>query len=75
MLRVIAGCEVMSSDSGKLKLFRFVSNRGIMVKQLLEELGLSEGYFAVFVGGKRANLDSYVDEGSFVIVLPRIAGG
>jgi sulfur carrier protein ThiS len=65
----------MSSDTGKLKLFRFVSNKGVMVKQLLEELGLSEDYFAVFVDGKKANLDSHVDEGSFVIVLPRIAGG
>ena len=65
---------MMSSDSGKLKLFRFVSNKGVMVKQLLEELGLSEDY-AVFVDGKKANLDSHVNEGSFVIVLPRIAGG
>jgi sulfur carrier protein ThiS len=65
----------MSKDSGKLKLFRFVINKGIVVKQLLEELGLSEGFFAVFVDGKKANLDSYVDEGSLVIVLPRIAGG
>lgn len=65
----------MSKDSGKLKLFRFVSNKGIVVKQLLEELGFSEEYFAVFVDSKKADLDSYVDRGSFVIVLPRIAGG
>ncbi len=65
----------MGSDSNKLKLLKFVSNKGIMVKQLLEELGLSEDYFAVFVGSKKVNLDSYVDEGSLVIVLPRIAGG
>jgi len=75
LCKAVAGCEVMSKDSGKLKMFRFVSNGGIMVKQLLEELGLSEDYFAVFVDGKKANLDSYVDEGNLVIVLPRIAGG
>jgi sulfur carrier protein ThiS len=65
----------MSKNSGKLKLFRFVSNGDIIVKQLLEELGLNEDYFAVFVDGKKANLESHVDEGSLVIVLPRIAGG
>lgn len=63
----------MSKDSGK-KLFRFVSNRGIVVKQLLEELGLSEDHCS-FVDGKKANFNSYVDEGSLVIVLPHIAGG
>ncbi|MHA1578961.1 MAG: MoaD/ThiS family protein [Candidatus Freyarchaeota archaeon] len=65
----------MSDGASKSGLFRFVNRRDVTVKQLLEELGLGEGHFVVFVDGKRVNLDSHVDEGSFVIVLPRIAGG
>lgn len=65
----------MISDAGKPKLLRFQNYRGMMVKQLLQELSLSENHFAVLVNGKKADLDSFVDKDSLVIILPRIAGG
>ncbi len=65
----------MIRDSGKSKLLKLYNCKGMRVRQLLEELGLSEEYFVVLVDGKRVNLDSYIDEDGLVIVLPRIAGG
>ncbi len=69
------GCERMSNGASKSRLFRFVNNRDVSVKQLLEQLGLSKEHFTVFVDGKKVSPDSRIDEGSFIIVLPRIAGG
>ncbi|MEM2959625.1 MAG: hypothetical protein QXS27_08120 [Candidatus Jordarchaeaceae archaeon] len=65
----------MSETSGKLGLLKFVNKRSIRVIELLSELGISKDYFTVIVDGKKADYDSLVDEGSLVIVLPRIAGG
>lgn len=39
-----------------------------VVKQLFEELGLSEYYLTVFVDGKKVNLDSHVDEKALLLV-------
>ncbi len=65
----------MSESSGKLGLLKFVSKRSIRVGELLAELGVSKDYFTVIVDGRKADSESLVDEGSLVIVLPRIAGG
>ncbi|MBS7252002.1 MAG: hypothetical protein KIH08_15625 [Candidatus Freyarchaeota archaeon] len=65
----------MSETSGKSGLLKFVSKRSIRVGEILAELGVSKEYFTVIVDGKKADSDSLVDEGSLVIVLPRIAGG
>ena len=45
------------------------------VKDLLAKLNLELSYFAVLIDGKSVDLDQAIEEGSKVIILPKIAGG
>ncbi len=45
------------------------------VRDLLIKLNLQTSYFAVLIDGKTVELDQTIEEGSKVIILPKIAGG
>jgi sulfur carrier protein ThiS len=42
---------------------------------LLHDLSLDDKYFAILVDGKKASLDTVIESGQSIVVLPRIAGG
>jgi sulfur carrier protein ThiS len=52
-----------------------VVNSATTVKDLLRELKLEDKFFAILVDGKRVPLDTVVEKGSEVLILPKIAGG
>ena len=60
-------------DIGSLKTFQV--NRERKVSDLLNELKLSNKYFAILVNGKKAGINDIIKEGSSIVLLPKIAGG
>jgi len=62
-----------TSTIGSLKEYIVKEKR--TVKDLLHDLNLDDKYFAILVDGKKASLDTEIEQGSSIVVLPRIAGG
>ena len=58
---------------GVLKEFKIQKNQ--LVGDLLKELNLNDKFFAILVNGKKASLNDEIQEGSDIVILPRIAGG
>ena len=58
---------------GVLKEFKIEKEQ--KVSDLLKELNLNDKFFAILVNGKKASLNDKVEEGSDIVILPRIAGG
>jgi len=58
---------------GVLKEFKIQKNQ--LVGDLLKELKLNDKFFAILVNGKKASLNDEIQEGSDIVILPRIAGG
>ncbi|MFQ5820579.1 MAG: MoaD/ThiS family protein [Candidatus Heimdallarchaeota archaeon] len=53
---------------------RVICDQRKSVEALLMELGLSSS-FIVLINGKIAKLNSLIDEGDEIIILPLLAGG
>ena len=62
-----------TSTIGSLKEYIVKEKR--TVKDLLHDLNLDDKYFAILVDGKKASLDTVIEDGQSIVVLPRIAGG
>ncbi|MHA1111132.1 MAG: MoaD/ThiS family protein [Promethearchaeota archaeon] len=62
-----------TSTIGSLK--EYVVKEERTVKDLLHDLNLDDKYFAILVDGKKASLDTVIETGQSIVVLPRIAGG
>ena len=60
-------------STGSLKSYRVKSSR--TVSDLLKDLKLESKFFAILVDGKKVGLNDKVEEGSDIVILPRIAGG
>lgn len=45
------------------------------IRAILEELNLQENFFGLLLNGKNVDLDTEVEPGDKVVILPRIAGG
>ena len=45
------------------------------IRQILEDLKLEEKFFGLLLNGKRVDLDTPVEVGDKVVILPHIAGG
>ena len=58
---------------GVLKEFKIRKEQ--KVSDLLKELNLNDKFFAILVNGKKASLNDKIQEGSDIVILPRIAGG
>ena len=60
-------------STGSLKSYRVKTSR--TVEDLLKDLKLESKFFAILVNGKKVDLNDKVEEGSDIVILPRIAGG
>ncbi len=60
-------------DVGSLKTFH--AKRERKVSDLLDELKLNGKFFAILVNGKKVGLNDIIEEGSSIVLLPKIAGG
>jgi len=58
---------------GVLKEFKIKKEQ--TVSNLLKELNLNDKFFAILVNGKKASINDKIQEGSDIVILPRIAGG
>ena len=61
-------------EISSIKSYKVVSNT-TTVRELLRELKLEQKFFAILVNGKRVDLDSVIEKGSEIVILPKIAGG
>ena len=53
----------------------FTPERTMTVKDLLEELDLSDKYFGILVNGKKADESTKISPEDSIVILPHIAGG
>ena len=60
-------------STGSLKSYRVKTSRN--VSDLLKDLKLESKFFAILVNGKKVELNDTIEEGSEIVILPRIAGG
>ncbi len=60
-------------STGSLKSYRVKTSR--TVADLLKDLKLESKFFAILVDGKKVDLNDKIEEGSDIVILPRIAGG
>ena len=60
-------------STGSLKSYRVKTSR--TVTDLLKDLKLESKFFAILVDGKKVGLNDKIEEGSDIVILPRIAGG
>lgn len=60
-------------STGSLKSYRVKTSR--TVTDLLKDLKLESKFFAILVDGKKVDLNDKIEEGSDIVILPRIAGG
>ena len=60
-------------STGSLKSYRVKATRN--VSDLLKDLKLESKFFAILVNGKKVDLNDTIEEGSEIVILPRIAGG
>jgi len=60
-------------STGSLKSYRVKTSRN--VSDLLKDLKLESKFFAILVNGKKVDLNDKIEEGSEIVILPRIAGG
>ena len=72
----------MKQDIGQIEdeiaigvLKEFKTQKEQIVSDLLKELNLNDKFFAILVNGKKASLNDKIEEGSDIVILPRIAGG
>jgi sulfur carrier protein ThiS len=56
-------------------LTEFKIQKEQLVSDLLKELNLNDKFFAILVNGKKASINDKIEEGSDIVILPRIAGG
>ncbi len=61
-------------EISSIQSYKVVSNT-TTVRELLRELKLEQKFFAILVNGKRVDLDSVIEKGSEIVILPKIAGG
>ncbi len=61
-------------EISSIQSYKVVSN-STTVRELLRELKLEQKFFAILVNGKRVDLDSVIEKGSEIVILPKIAGG
>lgn len=70
----------MKQDIGQIEdaigvLTEFKIQKEQLVSDLLKELNLNDKFFAILVNGKKASINDKIEEGSDIVILPRIAGG
>ena len=53
----------------------FTPEKTMTVKDLLEELNLTNKYFGILVNGKKAELNTKISQEDQIVILPHIAGG
>lgn len=73
MKQEIGQIEEEINSIGVLKEFKIQKEQ--KVSDLLKELNLNDKFFAILVNGKKASLNDKIEEGSDIVILPRIAGG
>lgn len=73
MKQDIGQIEDEINSIGVLKEFKIHKEQ--LVSDLLKELNLNDKFFAILVNGKKASLNDEIQEGSDIVILPRIAGG
>lgn len=61
------------TETSSMATYRITTKQ--TVRDILKKLELEQKYFAVLVNGRKANLNEMIDEGSEILILPKIAGG
>lgn len=61
------------NETSSITSYRITARKS--VRDILILLGLEQNYFAVLVNGRKVNLTDIIEEGSEIVILPKIAGG
>ncbi|OLS13647.1 MAG: hypothetical protein RBG13Loki_2713 [Promethearchaeota archaeon CR_4] len=62
-------------QSGELTTHIYHITEKKKVKDLLQQLNLQDKYFAILIDGRRGKPEDVLEEGSEIMILPKIAGG